>query len=140
VIPLLESRAGLVVGSRHRPGAEIVRPQPTGRRLGGTLFRAVAGQLLPGITDTQCGFKFLQAPVARELMSRCTTDGFAFDLELLMLARASEITIHEVPVVWTDREGSTLRPIRDGVRSLGDAMRLARSRTPLARRTRNVAT
>ena len=130
VWPLLERGVAVVIGSRRCDGAQVVRGQPHGRQLGGAVFRAVANRLLPGVSDTQCGFKFFQGRAARDLVQRCTVDGFAFDLELLVQARAVGLAIVEVPVTWCDRDGSTLRPVRDGVRSLVDALRLSRVRPP----------
>ena len=128
VWPLLERGVEVVIGSRRCNGAQVVRDQPHARQLGGAMFRAVADRLLPGVSDTQCGFKFFHGRAARELVQRCTVDGFAFDLELLVQARAVGLAIVEVPVAWYDRNGSTLRPVRDGVRALADALRLSRVR------------
>ena len=64
-------------------------------------------------------------PIARQLFSRCTIDGFAFDLELLLTARSAGLGVHEVPVAWSDRNGSAFRPVRDGARSMADALLLA---------------
>jgi glycosyltransferase involved in cell wall biosynthesis len=126
VWPALERGASVVIASRYCEGAARLCPQPLGRQLGGAVFRALAGRLLPGVADTQCGFKFFEGTVARQLLSYCTIDGFAFDLELLLKARAAGLSVHEVPVAWSDRTGSAFHPLRDGVRSMADALSLAR--------------
>ena len=126
VWPALEQGASVVIASRYCEGAARLCPQPLGRQLGGALFRALAGRLLPGVADTQCGFKFFEGTVARQLLSRCTIDGFAFDLELLLTARAAGLGVQEVPVAWSDRTGSAFHPLRDGARSMADALLLAR--------------
>jgi dolichyl-phosphate beta-glucosyltransferase len=95
--------------------------------MGGWAFRKLANPLLPAVTDTQCGFKFFSRSAAHELFSRCTIDGFAFDVEVLALARMLEIGVHEVPVNWSDSAGSTFRPVRDGICSVGDMASVARS-------------
>jgi len=132
VWPLLEAGAQVVIGSRHCRGAAYVCPQPRPRQLGGALFRALATRLVPGVTDTQCGFKFFEGAVARELLSRSTIDGFAFDLEVLLRARAAGLDVCEVPVAWSDRAGSTFHALRDGMRSMADALSLARRHRSLA--------
>jgi dolichyl-phosphate beta-glucosyltransferase len=125
---LLERGVEVVIGSRRFDDAQLVRDQRHARQLGGAVFRAVADRLLPGVSDTQCGFKFFQGRAAHELIKRCTVDGFAFDLELLVQARAVGLAIVEVPVAWCDPDGLTLRPVRNGVRALADALRLSRVR------------
>jgi len=75
-----------------------------------------------GIADTQCGFKFFEAEVARTLFEETTLDGFAFDVELLALAQARGYAIIEVPVQWSAQEGSTMRTSA-GLRALRDIFR-----------------
>ncbi|MEP7105550.1 MAG: glycosyltransferase [Chloroflexota bacterium] len=125
VWPRLEDGARVVIGSRFFEGAARVHLQPRRRQLVSTLFRVLAGRLLPEITDTQCGFKIFEGETARQLLPHCRVDGFAFDLELLFLARAAGLMVSEVPVAWSDRPGSTFRPRQDGVRSFVDALSLA---------------
>jgi glycosyltransferase involved in cell wall biosynthesis len=125
VRPLLEAGAPIVIGSRRAPGARYVQTQPVSRRLGAVGFRLLSSLVVPSVADTQCGFKFFQRPVAQELFSRTTLGGFAFDVELLALARERGIPIHEVPVQWSEREGSTFRPLRDGLTSAADVIRVA---------------
>jgi dolichyl-phosphate beta-glucosyltransferase len=128
VWPLLEQGVQVVIGSRYCEGAAVLSSQTHERQLGGTLFRALADSLLPEVADTQCGFKFFEGVAVRELLARCTVDGFAFDLELLVAARAAGLRVHELPVAWSDRPGSTFRPVRDGLRSMADLLFLARRR------------
>jgi dolichyl-phosphate beta-glucosyltransferase len=125
VWPLLEVGAPIVIGSRRTPGARYVQTQPMSRRLGALGFRLLTSLVLPGVADTQCGFKFFQRPVAQELFSRTTVDRFAFDVELLALASERGVPIHEIPVQWSEREGSTFRPLRDGLASAKDVIRVA---------------
>jgi hypothetical protein len=125
VWPLLESGLPVVIGSRYCGGAARLSGHPRWLQLDGGLFRALAGRFMPEVTDTQCGFKFFQGPIVRELLSSCNVDGFAFDLELLIAARAAGLRVREIPVVWSDQAGSTVRPIPDGIRSLADALSLA---------------
>ena len=126
VVPLLD-HFPVVVGSRRVHGAAFATRQPAHRVVSGLMFRAVANRVLPGVTDSQCGFKFLSGDLARAVAARLRIDGFAFDVELLRAVRDIGVPIKEVPVVWTDKEGSTLS-LRDGTRAAADVLRIARRR------------
>ncbi len=126
VVPLLRAGATAVIGSRHAAGAERVVLQGRVRRAGGEVFRAASRAVLPGVSDTQCGFKFFSGPVVRRVLADCRVDGFSFDVELLgRLQRGGQVIV-EVPVLWTDRPGSTFSPLRHGWRSFTDTLRVRR--------------
>jgi dolichyl-phosphate beta-glucosyltransferase len=128
VVPLLDDFP-VVVGSRRISGAAFATRQPAHRVVTGLMFRALANRVLPGLTDTQCGFKFLSGDLARAIARRLRIDGFAFDVELLRAIRDIGVPIKEVPVLWSDKEGSTLRSLRDGTRAAADVLRIARGRS-----------
>ena len=87
----------------------------------GTLFNAAVRRGgIPGIADTQCGFKLFRRAVAQELFSYASINGFGFDLELLYLAQRRGYRIAEVPVNWSDKPGSKVRVLRDGLCMLFD--------------------
>jgi hypothetical protein len=88
------------------------------------VFHRLAHRVVPGVADTQCGFKFFAGDVAREVASLLTVDGFAFDVEMLRAVREIGGTIKEVPVVWTDSRGSSLNPFRDGTQATMELYRL----------------
>lgn len=123
-VAALGAGAAAVIASRHAPGARFVQSQPLGRRLGGAAFRATARRLVPGVRDTQCGFKFFARDAARAALSRCRSTGFAFDVEMLAQIRRAGGRIVELPVEWTDHAGSTFRPFRDGLASFGAVLRM----------------
>jgi glycosyltransferase involved in cell wall biosynthesis len=116
-VDALHGGAAAVIASRHVPGARFVHPQPFTRRLGGHVFRTLSGSLVPGVADTQCGFKFFQRAAVRAALVRTRTTGFAFDVELLARIQRDGGEVVELPVAWTDRAGSTFHPVRDGVAS-----------------------
>jgi len=122
VLSLLQQGNAIVIGSRRCPGSRYVAEPTTTRRIGGWLFRRAANRHVRGIADTQCGFKFFDADVARALFEETTLDGFAFDVELLALAQARGFEIVEVPVQWSAQEGSTMRTSA-GLRALRDIFR-----------------
>jgi glycosyltransferase involved in cell wall biosynthesis len=128
VVPLLESGCQAVVGSRHIRGAIRAERQSVHRLLGGMFFRAMARQVLPGIADTQCGFKFFDGSLVRAFAHELRVAGYAFDVELLGRIIEHGMPVKEIPVVWSDRDGSTFRALRDGTRSAIDVLHLARRR------------
>jgi dolichyl-phosphate beta-glucosyltransferase len=128
VMPLLQDFP-VVVGSRRINGAALARRQPIYRVVTGMIFRAIANRVLPGLTDTQCGFKFFAGDLARLVARSLRIDGFAFDVELLRAIIDIGVPIKEIPVVWSDQEGSTLRALRDGTRAATDVLRIARGKS-----------
>jgi dolichyl-phosphate beta-glucosyltransferase len=102
-------RAGhqVVVGSRsHADAAVEVRHSPV-RVAGAAVFRAMARMLVPGVGDTQCGFKFFAGPLVRQAAADLRATGFAFDIELLARCRQLGGEVLEIPVTWRDVPGST---------------------------------
>lgn len=122
--PLI-SEHDVVIGSRATQGARILRHQPVYREWMGKVFnRMVQAVVLPGISDTQCGFKLFRQEVARDVFSRVTTPGFGFDVEALYVARRLGYTIAEVPVVWIDDPATRVNAVRDSARMAADLVRI----------------
>lgn len=120
-------RAGddIVIASRRAAGAELRHRQPWLRALLGTVFSAVVGRtLLPGITDSQCGFKAFSARAAEMVFRRQRVDQFCFDVELLVIARRHGLRVAERGVPWADGEGTRVRALRDGATMLTDLVRI----------------
>lgn len=94
----------VVIGSRDVRGAVIAVPQAWWRRRLGDVFNLIVQVLggLFGIWDTQCGFKGFSARAAQDLFSKATIDRFAFDVEVLLLAKKLGYKIKEIPVVWVN--------------------------------------
>ena len=110
----------IVIGSREAPGAQRIG-EPRRRWLMGRVFNAMTRVLAtPGIADTQCGFKVFQATAAEKLFALQTLDGFAFDAEILFLARRRGFSLAEVGIDWHYQSESKVRPVRDGWRTLRD--------------------
>jgi dolichyl-phosphate beta-glucosyltransferase len=103
----LDRGADVAIGSRAVEGARIEIHQPFYREAMGRVFnRLVQALLLPGLKDTQCGFKLFTAGAARRSFGACHLDGFSFDVEALFVARRLGLRIAEVPVVWRNDEAS----------------------------------
>ncbi len=118
-------RAEIVLGSRAVGDSRITVRQPPWRVLAGKSFNQVIRLLgVRGIHDSQCGFKLLRGAVARELFAAMTIDRYAFDVELILLARRRGYRVVEVGVEWRDDPASRVRVLRDGTRMLADVVRL----------------
>lgn len=113
----------IAVGSREAPGARRFG-EPASRHIIGRCFNAlVQAVLLRGIKDTQCGFKLFSADAAETLLPWLTIEGFAFDVELLYLARRAGMGIREVPVDWHCRVESRVKVSR-GLQAFVDVLRI----------------
>jgi dolichyl-phosphate beta-glucosyltransferase len=121
---LLSDGHRIVVGSRYCAGGRLLVRQPLIRRLGSRGFRSLSRGMVGDVSDTQCGFKFFDAALARQLFTQSRLSGFAFDLELLALAHRAHVPITELPVDWTEHGGSSLRSFRDGARAYLEIVRL----------------
>lgn len=118
---LIHHRADIAIGSRYVGGATAAK-QPLYRRLWSRLCNQVIQRsLVPGIRDTQCGFKAFTAEAARELFGKSRIDGWAFDLEILALARRRGYAIAEVGVTWVDDGRSRVNPLKDMWKVMSEA-------------------
>jgi len=117
----VESGADVVVGSRRHVDtvtlAKVRRIRGVSGRVFNWLTRAV---VLGEVRDTQCGIKAFSAEAARAVFSRGRVDGFAFDVEIFVIARALGLQVTEVPVELTNTRRSSVRVHRDAGRMVGD--------------------
>lgn len=126
----LDSGFSVAIGSRPLADSQLEVRQPWLREMAGRAFNGVVRLLaVPGIRDTQCGFKLFDGAVARWIFSRCSVDGFGFDVELLHIATRCGIGVREVPVRWAHQEGavafsSPARYLRHGLRMLRDIVHI----------------
>ena len=120
------AQADIVIGSRDLPSSDIRGQQPLYRRLASEIFKWLR-YLVIGlwrISDTQCGFKAYRGPLARQLFALARVDRFMFDVEILYLAERAGLRIVEMPVLWTDSPGSTVRFWDGLVHTLRDLWRI----------------
>ncbi|MDD5098932.1 MAG: glycosyltransferase family 2 protein [Candidatus Colwellbacteria bacterium] len=108
MIPYLEGSEGkkydVVIGSRDIKGAKLVPPQPFYRRALGNIGNIIIQIfLLPGLKDTQCGFKCFSEEVAEKVFPIMRINRWAIDVEALSLAKAMKYGIKEIPVTWVNR-------------------------------------
>jgi dolichyl-phosphate beta-glucosyltransferase len=100
-----EGREGydVVIGSRDVKGAQLVPPQPWYKRLGGNVGNLIIqALLLPGIWDTQCGFKAFTAEAVEKIFPLIKIKRWGFDVEILSLAKKFGYKIKEIPVIWVN--------------------------------------
>lgn len=114
----------IAIASREVAGARRVG-EPRYRHLMGRVFNLIVRLLaVPGLQDTQCGFKCFTREAARKVFRLQTIDGFGFDVEVLYIARRLGIGITEVPITWYHSPSSRVDPIRDTVRMFRDVLRV----------------
>jgi glycosyltransferase involved in cell wall biosynthesis len=123
-LPPEAAQFDVAIGSREGRKARRVG-EPKYRHLMGRLFnRGVQWLVLPGIEDSQCGFKMFTADAVRSIFPRVTVDGWAFDVEVLAVARAQQLRVIEVPIEWHYRAESRLSMMRDGWEMLKEVLRI----------------
>jgi dolichyl-phosphate beta-glucosyltransferase len=103
MLPMFEQGYDLVIGSRRISGSVIAVHQPWFRDFLGGVFRFIVHILVPvGVTDSQCGFKAFSALAARAVFPKQSIYRWAFDVEVLAIARKFKFKIKEVPVTWVN--------------------------------------
>ncbi|MCB0119910.1 MAG: glycosyltransferase family 2 protein [Anaerolineales bacterium] len=117
----------IAIGSREAPGA-VRYNEPPYRHIGGRVINLVIRMLiLPGLNDTQCGFKCFRAETTESIFHQQTLMGWSFDIELLYLARRNKLKIDEIPIHWYFDPDSKVRAVRDAIRMIGDIFRIHRN-------------
>ena len=123
---LAAAGAPVAIGSRAVDETLVKERQPLPRVLAGKLFNLVVRvAAVPGIRDTQCGFKLFTREAAQAVFSRATVDRFAWDVEALLLARKLGYDIVEVPVLWFDSPESRVT-LAGGAQAYLDVLRIRR--------------
>ncbi len=119
------SPRAVVIASRGLPDSSLEVRQPLYRETMGRIFNLVVRVLLvPGVRDTQCGFKLFGHEVARSVFPALETRRFAFDVEVLARARRLGFDLVEVPVRWRNDSRSRVHPVRDSASMLRDVFRI----------------
>jgi dolichyl-phosphate beta-glucosyltransferase len=117
--PALEN-CEIAIASREAKGA-VRYNEPRYRHLGGRGINFIIQTLiLPGLNDTQCGFKCFRADVAKDIFSLQTMHGWSFDIELLYIARKHGYRIVEVPIHWYHHPETKISALRDAIRMIQD--------------------
>jgi len=122
----LRESAVVAIGSRALDRNLVKVHQPMMRELSGRAFNIVMRLItrLP-FRDTQCGFKLFRKDAAKQIFSRQIEEGFSFDVEDLMIARSLGLRCIEVPVEWSNVEGTKVS-LAQGMKSFSDLVRIRR--------------
>lgn len=126
-IPPQMQNVDVAIASREAPGAVRIN-EPAYRHITGRVFNTlIRWLLLPGLQDTQCGFKCIRAKVAHDIFPRQRLTGWAFDVELLYIARYRGYQVVEVPIHWYFNSDSKISVLRDSLRMFLDLLVIRRN-------------
>lgn len=119
-LPPTLTNADIAIASREARGARR-DDEPIYRHLGGRAINlAIRTLILPGLNDTQCGFKCFTAAAAEQVFRLQTLPGWSFDIEILYLARRLGLTIREIPIRWQFNPETKLSAAQDALRMMRD--------------------
>lgn len=125
---LAERGCHIAIGSRALALSRILKKQPWWRRgMGKTFNRIVKLLIMDDFSDTQCGFKLFCGSVARTIFAEARIDRFAYDVEILALAKKKGYRVAEVPIRWINAPGSKVHPVVDSLQMLKDLCRIRMS-------------
>ncbi len=123
----IEQGWDMVVGSRRHHETATLSSRPPIRELGGSVVNRLTHLVLLGhFRDTQCGLKGFRSDIGRLLFERTKIDGFAFDVELFLMAEQDHLSLRELPVSVQNRAASSVSVIGDGLSLLADLFRIRR--------------
>jgi dolichyl-phosphate beta-glucosyltransferase len=123
-LPTEQQGVEIAIASREAKGA-VRYNEPAYRHLGGRGINFLIQLLiLPGLNDTQCGFKCFRADVAERIFSLQTLHGWSFDIELLYIARQYGYRIREIPIHWYHDSDTKIRALPDAIRMFQDIFRI----------------
>jgi dolichyl-phosphate beta-glucosyltransferase len=129
----------IAIGSRRTSSAAATRERTGLRALMGQMFYSFVNFLaVPGINDTQCGFKLFRRDCARELFADLNESGWAFDVEVLYRAQLTGYGIAEVAVDWHEVDGSKVNPVQDAIRMFIAVFRIRRNNAGFLRRPASI--
>jgi dolichyl-phosphate beta-glucosyltransferase len=125
LLPAIESGADIAVGSRSADDSRVTARQPFYRQTMGKVFNLFVRIILgEKFKDTQCGFKLFKGDAAKSVFNDLVTDGFAFDTEVLLIARKKGLKIKEIGVVWENSPDSTVHPVASSLQMLRDIFKI----------------
>jgi dolichyl-phosphate beta-glucosyltransferase len=126
------SGADVVIGSRELIRAAVSTTWT--RRVIGRVFHLMVADLVPGVLDTQCGFKLFSGMAANAIFCRSKVSGWAFDVEALYLARLMGLRVYEMPVRWQHNPDSRVRFVRDTFEMARDVVSIPWLHTQLGKK------
>ena len=126
-IPPAAANVDIAIGSREAAGA-VRFEEPLYRHLGGRFINfTIRTLILPGLQDTQCGFKCFTAAATEQIFRLQTLPGWSFDIELLYIARRRGLSIREIPIHWRFDPETKLSAVQDAFRMVRDIFLIPRT-------------
>ncbi|MEA4811024.1 MAG: dolichyl-phosphate beta-glucosyltransferase [Anaerolineaceae bacterium] len=123
-----QCEAEVAIASREAKGARRI-DEPEFRHFVGRVFNGLVQFLvLPGVQDSQCGFKCFSAEAVHKIFPLQTEMGWSFDVEILAIAREKGYKIVEVPIDWTYSAGSRMNVFKEAFKMAADLLRIRRKR------------
>ncbi|MBN1564851.1 MAG: glycosyltransferase family 2 protein, partial [Anaerolineae bacterium] len=117
----------IAIASREAPGA-VRYNEPWYRHLMGRVFNTIVRLFaIPGLQDTQCGFKMFRGDIAEKIFPLQTMDGWSFDVEVLYAARLWGYDIIEVPINWYYGENTRISPLQDSIDMFVEVFKIRRN-------------
>lgn len=118
-------RCAVAIGSRALPESQVIIRQPWWREIMGKTFnKLVRFFVIDGFVDTQCGFKLFDGDSARKIFKVARVKRFAFDVEILLIAKKMGYSIKEVPVKWFNSAQSRVNPLIDSLQMFKDLLKI----------------
>lgn len=125
LLSVLKNGFDVAIGSRAAHDSRVEVRQPFFRQAMGKVFNFLVRVILgEALSDTQCGFKAFRNPAAKALFRDISIEGFAFDAELLFLARKKGLKVKEVGVIWKNSPISKVSPVSSSINMLCDVLRI----------------
>lgn len=124
----LKNGADIAIGSRAKPDENRKVDALAHRKFIGNTFNAIVQSLLlPGLYDTQCGFKLFKRQAARDIFSVNRINGFGFDVEVLYIAKMRSYKVEEIAINWANMEGSKVNVLVDSPKMLLEVLKVTLS-------------
>lgn len=125
LLNLIHNKCDIAIGSRALALSEIIKKQPWWRQGMGKLFNKIVKTLvIADFNDTQCGFKLFSGESARNLFQEARVNRFAYDVEILALAKKKGYRILEVPIMWINSPQSKVNPLKDSAQMFFDLLKI----------------
>lgn len=125
-LDMLKAGGDVALGSRTISRSRILKPSPPYRRLGSMGFQFVVEYVmgLKEVADTQCGFKLFTRKACRDIFSNLVTDGFMFDVEILLYAQWRKLDTRFFPVDWSNDPDTRFKPVSGSIRNFKELCRI----------------
>lgn len=124
-----QQKYDVIIGSRRHKESNLVKPQNFPRRFVGKTCSILTNLIIPlHISDTQCGFKAFNGNLARNIAQKQTLNGFAFDVELLYIAKLNNYSIGEIAIIWENDDDSRVSVLNSSINFFMDLFKIRKNK------------